>query len=127
MTVNSAMVRINWINCYTYVFLPRLLFQVKVAEWSDETRFLPVAAKFTRLRTHAEFERNKTYIVTAIIEEPYVMEREAEDGEILEGNDRYEGYCKDLADLVSKKLGINCNANKFKCVTFNLCLINCFR
>jgi glutamate receptor, ionotropic, invertebrate len=79
------------------------------------------------LRTHAEFERNKTYIVTAIIEEPYVMEREAEDGEILEGNDRYEGYCKDLADLVSKKLGINCNANKFKCVTFNLCLINCFR
>lgn len=25
-----------------------------------------------------------------------------------EGNDRYEGYCKDLADLVAKKLNIKC-------------------
>lgn len=29
-------------------------------------------------------------------------------GEVLVGNDSYEGYCKDLADLIAKKLGISC-------------------
>lgn len=85
MTVNSAM--------------------VKVAEWSDDVGFMPIAAKYVRLRP-PEFEINKTYIVTTIIEEPYIMEKVGH--EHLEGNDRYEGYCKDLADLVTTKLGINC-------------------
>lgn len=88
MTVNSAM--------------------VKVAEWSDEAGLTPVMAKYTRLKTDMNYERNKTYIVTTIIEEPYIMLRQPEPGETLEGNDRFEGYCKDLADLVAKKLGINC-------------------
>ncbi|KXJ81586.1 hypothetical protein RP20_CCG018756 [Aedes albopictus] len=87
MTVNSAM--------------------VKVAEWSDENGLTPVVAKYTRLKTDMNYERNKTYIVTTIIEEPYVMLRQPEPGETLDGNDRFEGYCKDLADLVAKKLGIN--------------------
>lgn len=47
MTVNSAM--------------------VKVAEWSDETGFAPVAAKYTRLKPTAHIERNRTYIVTTIV------------------------------------------------------------
>lgn len=41
-------------------------------------------------------------------EEPYIMLRKPEPGEILTGNDRFEGYCKDLADLIARKLGINC-------------------
>lgn len=41
-------------------------------------------------------------------EEPYIMFRKPEPGEILAGNDRFEGYCKDLADLIAKKLGIQC-------------------
>lgn len=88
MTVNSAM--------------------VKVAEWSDETEFIPIAAKYVRLRPKADFERNKTYIVTSIVEEPYIIESVPDKGEVLEGNRRYEGYCKDLADLIAQKLGINC-------------------
>lgn len=40
-------------------------------------------------------------------EEPYLMYKKAENGVTLEGNDRFEGYCKDLADLVSNHLGIN--------------------
>lgn len=28
--------------------------------------------------------------------------------ETLTGNNRYEGYCKDLADLIAKKIGIQC-------------------
>lgn len=47
MTVNSAM--------------------VKVAEWSDETGFTPVAAKYVRLKPTAQIEKNRTYIVTTIV------------------------------------------------------------
>lgn len=47
MTVNSAM--------------------VKVAEWSDESGFTPVAAKYERLKPTTQIERNRTYIVTTII------------------------------------------------------------
>jgi len=97
MTVNSAM--------------------VKVAEWSDDAGLVPVAAKYVRLQSN-EIERNKTYIVTTIIEEPYIMMRKPEVGETLEGNDRFEGYCKDLADLVTKKLGINCKNNRFTWFSF---------
>ncbi|XP_049960400.1 glutamate receptor 1-like [Schistocerca serialis cubense] len=79
----------------------------KVAEWSDELGLTPVAAKYMRLRTSADSKKNKTYIVTTIVEEPYVMIRTEEPGENLTGNDRFEGYCKDLADLIAQKLGIN--------------------
>ncbi|XP_076169974.1 glutamate receptor IB isoform X2 [Ptiloglossa arizonensis] len=86
MTVNSAM--------------------VKVAEWTDEAGFQAIAAKYIRLRPHTEIEKNKTYIVTTIVEEPYIMKKKSDTGEALVGNDSYEGYCKDLADLIAKKLGI---------------------
>ncbi|XP_065349136.1 glutamate receptor 1-like isoform X2 [Cloeon dipterum] len=86
MTVNSAM--------------------VKVAEWTDEKGFTPVAAKYVRLKPFAEIERNRTYIVTTIEEAPYIMMKTTEPGEVLTGNDRFEGYCKDLADLIAKKLDI---------------------
>jgi hypothetical protein len=36
------------------------------------------------------------------------MLRKPEPGENLTGNDRFEGYCKDLADLIAKTLGLNC-------------------
>lgn len=88
MTVNSAM--------------------VKVAEWSDVSGITPVFMKPTRVRSH-DIEKNKTYIVTTIIEEPYMMLKPQDlGGKVLEGNDKYEGYCKDLADLISKQLDINC-------------------
>ena len=32
--------------------------------------------------------------MTTILEEPYMMMRKAKPGELLRGNDRYEGYCK---------------------------------
>ncbi|XP_011336838.1 glutamate receptor 1 isoform X2 [Ooceraea biroi] len=86
MTVNSAM--------------------VKVAEWTDEGGFQAIAAKYVRLRPH-EIEKNRTYIVTTILEEPYIMRKMSDTGEALVGNDSYEGYCKDLADLIAKKLGIS--------------------
>lgn len=89
MTVNSAM--------------------VKVAEWSDVSGMNPVLAKFTRIKSpKQEFEKNKTYILTTLLEEPFMMLKTQENNEILQGNDQFEGYCKDLADLIAKKLDINC-------------------
>lgn len=98
MTVNSAM--------------------VKVAEWTDETRLTPLSAKYVRLRPNMDYEKNRTFIVTTLLEEPYIMKRLGPYGEQLKGNDRYEGYCKDLAELLATKLGINCKfyeARNFKC------------
>jgi len=36
------------------------------------------------------------------------MKKVLDASEVLIGNDIYEGYCKDLADLIAKKLGISC-------------------
>jgi len=36
------------------------------------------------------------------------MRKVSDMGEVLTGNNGYEGYCKDLADLLAKKLGISC-------------------
>lgn len=45
---------------------------------------------------------------SATQEEPYIMKKKSDAGEVLVGNDSYEGYCKDLAELIAKKLGITC-------------------
>lgn len=39
------------------------------------------------------------------------MPRTPEKGEVLTGNDRYAGFCKDLADKISDKLGIQCESS----------------
>lgn len=83
-------------------------FQVKVAEWNDDAGLQPLNAKYVRLRPHVEFEKNRTYVVTTVLEEPYIMLKKPMHGEKLLGNERFEGFCKDLADLVAKELGINC-------------------
>lgn len=96
---------------FRIVFLFFLL-QVKVAEWNDNGGLQPLNAKYVRLRPHVEFEKNRTYIVTTVLEEPYIMIKQPAFGEKLHGNERFEGYCKDLADLLSKKLGLECKLKK---------------
>lgn len=80
---------------------------VKVAEYTDTTGMKPVAAKYIRNRNQ-DIEKNKTYVITTLLDEPYMMLRQQDIGKVLEGNDKYEGYCKDLADLIAKRLDINC-------------------
>ncbi|XP_070612687.1 glutamate receptor 2 isoform X2 [Erythrolamprus reginae] len=46
---------------------------------------------------------NKTIVVTTILESPYVMMKK--NFELLEGNERYEGYCVDLAAEIAKHCG----------------------
>lgn len=79
---------------------------VKVAEWSDETEFMPVAAKYMTTYPADHVETNRTYIVTTIIEEPFIMVKKSKTDE-PRGREEYEGYCKDLTDLLAKRLGIN--------------------
>ncbi|XP_063698302.1 glutamate receptor 1-like [Culicoides brevitarsis] len=79
---------------------------VKIGDWSD-SHGLELAPKTPKLSAKQAIERNRTFIVTTIIEEPYIMLREPEKGKVLEGNERFEGYCKDLADIISERLEIN--------------------
>lgn len=44
-------------------------------------------------------------------EEPYMMLKKEENGEILKGNDKYEGFCKDLLERISETLGIQCESS----------------
>lgn len=86
---------------------------VKVAEWSDEAGFMPLASKYMRTYPKEDYEKNHTYVVTTILEEPYMMVRKTKVGERYQGKDQYEGYCKDLADLLAKQLNINCKYISF--------------
>nr|QKN21291.1 glutamate receptor ionotropic kainate 2 [Bactrocera dorsalis] len=47
---------------------------------------------------------NKTMIITSRIGAPFLLNREPKDGEILQGNARYEGYSMDLIDAIAKLL-----------------------
>ncbi|KAG4075834.1 hypothetical protein HA402_003660 [Bradysia odoriphaga] len=52
----------------------------------------------------AQSLHNKTLTVVAIIGKPYLYERIAKEGEVLEGNDKFEGYSKDLIDSIANHL-----------------------
>lgn len=92
---------------------------VKIGDWSD-ARGLQLIPKTLQKTAQSHLERNRTFIVTTIIEEPYIMLKEPEQGNVLEGNERFEGYCKDLADIISERLGINCKWSvKLLMVLFN--------
>ncbi|XP_067134213.1 glutamate receptor 1-like isoform X2 [Centruroides vittatus] len=76
---------------------------VKVAHWSDKSGLLMNPPKYRRVPQNTGFE-NKTYTVTSILEEPYLMQKRSENGD---GNEEFEGYCKDLADLIAENMKIN--------------------
>lgn len=81
---------------------------IKVAEWSDETGFTSLSAKYMRSYPKEEYPKNHTYVITTILDEPYLMARKTKVGERYYGKDQYEGYSKDLIDLLAKHLNINC-------------------
>ncbi|XP_075939417.1 glutamate receptor 1-like [Anarhichas minor] len=47
--------------------------------------------------------QNRTYVVTTILEAPYMMLKK--NHEQFEGNERYEGYCAELAAEIAKHVG----------------------
>ncbi|CAK1554888.1 unnamed protein product [Leptosia nina] len=76
---------------------------VKVATWSDRTGLSLASPKFTRLHTPTSYDTNKTFIITTILQEPYLMVKQKEFGHREE---QFHGFSKDLADFIAKRLGI---------------------
>ncbi|XP_040568809.1 glutamate receptor 1 [Lepeophtheirus salmonis] len=82
---------------------------LKIGSWGDENGLRvnsnPMLNYAGGYITRSKNIHNKTFIMTSILEEPYLMWKKLEDGELaLTGNDRFEGYSKDLADLISKTI-----------------------
>ncbi|XP_006021199.1 glutamate receptor 1 isoform X3 [Alligator sinensis] len=76
----------------------------KIGYWNEDEKFVP-AATDAQGGNESMSLQNKTYIVTTILEDPYVMLKK--NANQLEGNDRYEGYCVELAAEIAKHVGYN--------------------
>lgn len=81
----------------------------KTATWSPEN---PSTLNFTRsaseqMQQIVENLQKTTVIVSSRIGPPYLRDVIAAEGQTLEGNDRYEGFSKDLIYLISKELNFS--------------------
>ncbi|XP_077182615.1 glutamate receptor 1 isoform X2 [Paroedura picta] len=74
----------------------------KIGYWNEDEKFVPTAVDQQGANETTNLQ-NRTYIVTTILEAPYVMQKKSY--EQLEGNDRYEGYCVELAAEIAKHVG----------------------
>ncbi|KOB72773.1 Ionotropic glutamate receptor, partial [Operophtera brumata] len=76
---------------------------LKVGTWNDKDGLQLVSPN--KVPLVPAFDTNKTYIVTTILQEPYMMQKSIEYGQ-KEKEELYYGFCKDLTDLIANKLGI---------------------
>ncbi|KAG5684283.1 hypothetical protein PVAND_013519 [Polypedilum vanderplanki] len=79
----------------------------KIGTWDPENQ-----VSYTRSLDEAEAQviealQNKTFVVVSRIAAPFLDYRVAEEGELLEGNNRFQGYSLDLIDAISKVLHFN--------------------
>ncbi|XP_032558026.1 glutamate receptor 3 isoform X4 [Chiroxiphia lanceolata] len=74
----------------------------KAGYWNEYERFVPALDQLPS--NDSSSVENRTIVVTTILESPYVMYKK--NHEQLEGNERYEGYCVDLASEIAKHVGI---------------------
>nr|XP_056723251.1 glutamate receptor 1 isoform X2 [Euleptes europaea] len=74
----------------------------KIGYWNEDEKFVPTAVDQQGANETTNLQ-NRTYIVATILEAPYVMQKKSY--EQLEGNDRYEGYCVELAAEIAKHVG----------------------
>eukprot|EP00057_Strongylocentrotus_purpuratus_P014629 XP_011669103.1 PREDICTED: glutamate receptor ionotropic, kainate 2 [Strongylocentrotus purpuratus] len=88
-------------------FISELMEQVgfkTVGEWDENgLNIFPVEMHTDKNSTF----NNKTLIITTILEPPYCMRRKSPDGELLEGNARFEGFIIDLLDHISRYMSFN--------------------
>ncbi|CAN8006284.1 unnamed protein product, partial [Ixodes hexagonus] len=77
-----------------------------IAEWSDTKGFEPVVrpAK-AEVNDTGVLDKDKTYVIQSVLK-PYLMVKESPDAPDRTGNDRYDGYCKDLIDALARELDI---------------------
>ncbi|XP_008296938.1 glutamate receptor 1-like [Stegastes partitus] len=76
----------------------------KIGYWNEKRGYVntavykPVLEEFHGLQ-------NRTYVVTTILEAPYMMLKK--NHEQFVGNDKYEGYCAELASEIAKHVGFS--------------------
>ncbi|CAH0399801.1 unnamed protein product [Chilo suppressalis] len=75
----------------------------RIAKWNAEVGFEYVRSANEVSDLLSEKWQNKTFKVVTRIGVPYLIEKVPADGEVLTGNDRYEGYSKDLIHEVLKE------------------------
>lgn len=75
-----------------------------IAKWDPETGFEYVRSADETSSRLAEKWQNKTFKVVSRIGAPYLVEVTPKEGETLVGNDRYEGYSKDLIHEILKEI-----------------------
>uniref|UniRef100_A0A3P8N8V2 Glutamate receptor n=1 Tax=Astatotilapia calliptera TaxID=8154 RepID=A0A3P8N8V2_ASTCA len=73
----------------------------KVGYWNEDEKYVTTASLRGSNETYPLL--NRTYIVTTILESPYVMLKK--NHEQLVGNDKYEGYIVELAAEIAKHVG----------------------
>ncbi|XP_014670699.1 PREDICTED: LOW QUALITY PROTEIN: glutamate receptor 3-like [Priapulus caudatus] len=77
-----------------------------IGEWTSRMGFRNLRPNIYRDKDNYVFE-NKTKYITSILEDPYLMLKKDDNGnaiEGLEGNERYQGYCADLAEMIANKV-----------------------
>ncbi|XP_063303920.1 glutamate receptor 1 isoform X1 [Pelobates fuscus] len=73
-----------------------------IANWNEDDKLIPLATD-AQAGNDTIGVLNRTYIVTTILEAPYVMYKKNADE--FFGNDRFEGYCVELAAEIAKHVG----------------------
>ncbi|XP_034961608.1 glutamate receptor 1 isoform X2 [Zootoca vivipara] len=76
----------------------------KIGYWNEDEKLVPTAVDQPGANETTTLQ-DRVYIVTTILESPYVMEKKT--NEPLQGNSRYEGYCVELAAEIAKHVGYN--------------------
>ncbi|GFU56955.1 glutamate receptor 1 [Nephila pilipes] len=83
--------------------------------WTDTGNFGGVR-KHNNLNTHKpgslpQISENNMLRITTIVSPPYMMLKKDENGSEPLGNDRFEGYCKDMIDIICAMIDIQCQIN----------------
>ncbi|KAM4746875.1 glutamate receptor 1 isoform 1-T1 [Rhinophrynus dorsalis] len=74
----------------------------QIAHWNEDNKLITLESD-AQAGNESLGVQNRTYIVTTILEAPYVMLKKNADQ--LEGNERFEGYCVELAAEIAKHVG----------------------
>uniref|UniRef100_A0A669AZL0 Glutamate receptor n=1 Tax=Oreochromis niloticus TaxID=8128 RepID=A0A669AZL0_ORENI len=74
----------------------------KIGFWNEKRGYVNTAI-YRPMQEEFYNVQNKTYIVTTILEAPYMMLKK--NHEQFLGNDKYEGYCAELAAEIAKHVG----------------------
>ncbi|KAI3373564.1 hypothetical protein L3Q82_022152 [Scortum barcoo] len=74
----------------------------RIGYWNEFEKFVYIMDQ--QVTNESSSVENRTIVVTTIMEAPYVMYKK--NYMQMDGNDRYEGYCVDLASEIAKHVGI---------------------